>query len=106
MSRSQDRRFPFAKIVVILAAALGIGIGLCGLDYWLAAKGIGKSTEEFGVGPLDSLSLIVMLLSAAGLALALIAWAIAAIFRSLRSGPEGDAPQKLFDSETRNDDQE
>ncbi len=85
MSKPQARGFPFAKIVVILAAAFGIGVGLCGLDFFLAAKGIGKSTEEFGVGPLDSVSLLVMLLSLGGLILTLIAWAIAAAVTALRS---------------------
>jgi hypothetical protein len=85
MSRSQPDRFPFAKIVAILAAAFGIGVGLCGLDYFLAAHNIGRSHEEFGVGPLDSVSMIVMALSAAGLVLALIAWAITAAIVALRS---------------------
>jgi hypothetical protein len=105
MSKSRARGFPFAKIVVFLAAAFGIGVGLCGLDYFLASKGIGKSTEEFGVGPLDSASLLVMLLSAAGLVLALIAWAIAAFWGSLLSGPKGGEPQKLFNTESRNEDE-
>jgi hypothetical protein len=85
MSRSQISRFPFAKIVAILAAAFGIGVGLCGLDYFLAARNIGRSHREFGVGPLDSFSMIVMAFSAAGLVLALVAWAIAAAVITLRS---------------------
>ncbi len=105
MSKSQSEGFPFAKIVVFLAAAFGIGVGLCGLDYLLASANIGKSTEEFGVGPLDSVSILVMLFSAAGLALVLLAWLIAAIFRSFHSGSEGDELQKLFGSESRNEDE-
>jgi hypothetical protein len=46
-----------------------------------------------------------MLLSAAGLVLALIAWAIAAIWGSLLSGPKGGEPQKLFNTESRNEDE-
>jgi hypothetical protein len=67
-------------------------VGLCGLDYLLASRGIGKSTEEFGVGPLDGISLVVMLLSAAGLGITLVAWIVAAIVGSLGSEPGNEAP--------------
>ena len=85
MSDPTVKRFPFAKIVAVMAVCLLVGIGLCGLDYALAANGIGKSHEEFGVGPLDGLSIAVMILSALGLILSLIAWMLAAIFRSIGS---------------------
>lgn len=89
MSQSPVNRFPFAKIVVILAIAFLVGVGLCGIDYLLAANGIGKSNEEFGVGILDAPSLIVMCLSAALLIFTLIVWAISGIVSSF--GP-GDDP--------------
>jgi len=79
-------RFPFAKTVVILAVAFLVGVGLCGMDYLLAANGIGKSTEEFRVGILDAPSLIVMALSAVGLIFTFIAWAITAVVSSF--GPD------------------
>jgi len=79
VSDSPVDRVPFAKIVVIFAVSFLAGVGLCGIDYLLAANGIGKNTEEFGVGPLDAPSLIVMFLSAACLILTLIVWLIAAI---------------------------
>ena len=85
MSKPAAKRFPFAKIVIVMAVCLLVGIGLCGLDYALAAHGIGKSHKEFGVGPLDGLSLAVMVLSALGLVLSLVAWMLAAIFRSIGS---------------------
>jgi hypothetical protein len=89
-------RISFPKVIAVLAVALGIGVGLCGLDYWLASRGIGKSTEEFGVGPLDSISLIVMLLSALGLVITTIVWVVAAIVGGF--GRNSNDPQKLFDN--------
>jgi hypothetical protein len=88
----------FAKLATILAIALVVGMGLCGLDYVLAAKGIGKSTEEFGVGPLDAVSLVVMIFSALGLALTLVVWFIVAIFGGFGGFRREDpGPQRLFD---------
>ena len=75
--------------VAIVAIAFLVGVGLCGIDYLLAANGIGKSTEEFGVGILDAPSLIIMALSAAGLGLTLIVWMIAAFTSSI--GPANTA---------------
>ena len=105
---SPANRFPFAKIVVILAIAFLVGVGLCGIDYWLGSQGIGKSGEEFSVGPLDAPSLIIMFLSAACLILTLIVWMIAAIVSSTlsTSGEETqDTPlnriEKVSQSENR-----
>jgi hypothetical protein len=86
VSNSKDSRFPFSKIIVILAIVFLIGVGLCGIDYLLAANGIGKGTEEFGVGPLDALSLAVMAFSAICLIFTLIAWAITGVVSSF--GPD------------------
>jgi len=88
-----DKRFPFAKLVVVMTVGLLVGAGLCGLDFALAAHGIGKSTQEFGVGPLDGVALVVMVLSAAGLGLSLAAWLLAAIFGSRGSKDESDGQQ-------------
>ncbi|MGC2639380.1 MAG: hypothetical protein WA294_19500 [Acidobacteriaceae bacterium] len=79
-------RSGMAKTVTALAAALCLGIGLCGLDFFFAAHGIGKSTSGIGVGPLDGASLFVMLLSALGLAIALVTWLVIAIIRKFPSG--------------------
>jgi hypothetical protein len=87
----------FAKTVVVLAIAFVAGIGLCGLDYFLAAHGIGKSTEDFGVGPLDGVSLVVMGLSALGLVTTVVVWVLAAIIGSFGSSRGGSEPQRLFD---------
>jgi len=88
MSDPAKNRFPFAKIVAVMAVCFLVGIGLCGLDYALGAHGMGRTNAEFSVGPLDGLSLVVMALSAVGLVLSLIAWAVAAIIRSARSQDE------------------
>lgn len=89
---SPVNRFPFGKIVVIFAVAFLVGVGLCGIDYLLAANGIGKSTEEFGVGILDGPSLTIMFLSAACLILTLVAWIITAIVSSTLSSRGTDDP--------------
>jgi hypothetical protein len=87
MSDPTVKRFPFAKIVIVMAVCFLVGVGLCGLDYALGARGIGGSHEEFSVGPLDGVSLAVMAFSLLGLVLSLIAWGLAAIVRS--AGADG-----------------
>jgi hypothetical protein len=96
MTKPPVDRFPFAKTVVAFAVAFVIGMGLCGLDYLLAANGIGKSTEEFGVGPLDALSLVVMAFSAVCLLSTLIAWFITAIVSSAVSTGDEETPHTLL----------
>jgi hypothetical protein len=78
MGEVPEKRFPFAKIVIGMAACFLVGLGLCGLDFALGANGIGKPGEEFSVGPLDGVSLVVMVLSGAGLVVSLVVWALAA----------------------------
>ncbi|MDR3752641.1 MAG: hypothetical protein P4K93_03395 [Terracidiphilus sp.] len=88
-----EKRFSFAKLVAVMALGLLAGIGLCGLDFGLAAAGVGKSKVEFGVGPLDGVSILVMALFALGLVVSLAAWLLAAIFRSSQSRDENDRQQ-------------
>jgi hypothetical protein len=45
--RAGGKGFPFAKIVVVLAIAFLVGLGLCGLSFVLSAHGF-PSNEEFG----------------------------------------------------------
>jgi len=97
MSDPTEKRFPFAKIVIVMAVSFLVGVGLCGLDFALGANGIGKSGGEFSVGPLDGVSLVVMALSAAGLVLSLIVWLLAVIVRSASSGAAENSQQKLPD---------
>ena len=40
MSDPTVKRFPFAKIVIVMAVCFLVGVGLCGLDYALGARGI------------------------------------------------------------------
>ena len=85
MSEAPKSRWSFAKVVVVMAVSFLVGLGLCGLDFVLGANGIGKRNEEFYVGPLDGISLVVMVVSAAGLVLSLILWGLVAIVRSMGS---------------------
>ena len=104
MNKSRARRFPFAKIVVVLAVVFGIGVGLCGVGATLLAR-FRNLHEEFGpntfVGAIGAFALV---LSAGGLVCTTTVWAAAAL-RGLR-GKES-APQKLFDREdkTKHDDE-
>lgn len=75
-------RSGMAKTVAALAVAFCVGVGLCGLDFLLAARGIGRATNGIGVGPLDGVSLLVMFLSGAGLAITLVLWLVTAIIRA------------------------
>jgi hypothetical protein len=97
MSGSGSKGFPFAKIVVVLAIAFGVGVGLCGISFVVAAHGF-QSHEEFGVDSIGiaNISLVVMVVSAVALVPALLAWLVAAIVRNAKSGSE---PQKLLSSE-------
>ena len=97
MSGSGGKGFPFARVVVVLAVAFGVGAGLCGLSFVVAAHGF-KSNEEFGVDSLGiaGFSLIVMVLSAAALVVTAVAWGLAAIFGIAQ---EKDEPQKVLGNE-------
>jgi hypothetical protein len=108
MTDAPTKRFPFAKIVVGMALCLLLGIGLCGLDIFLGSHGYGKTGGEFSAGPIDNLSLAVMVLSAIGLVLSLAAWILAAIFGALTSqGPESVVPPApTVDQETKRDKEE
>ena len=90
MSEAPKSRWSFAKVVVVMAVSFLVGLGLCGLDFVLGANGVGKRNWEFYVGPLDGISLVVMVVSAAGLVLSLILWGLVAIVRSTgsRSGEQ------------------
>jgi len=96
-------RSTFSKLVIIFAGGLLLGIGLCGLDYFLASRGIGKSTEEFGVGPLDGVSLLAMCLSALGLVFTVIAWVATQIVRALSYERADRKPTQLFGKENKDE---
>ena len=100
MQQPVASRIPFAKIMVILAVTFGIALGLCGMTAVFGSSSHG-SGDMFG--SLAVIELIVMLLSAAGLILTAIVWAIAIIIGG--SGNKGAAPPKLFDDKPGSGDQ-
>lgn len=91
----------FAKMVVVLAVAFGIGLGLCGLDGLLVAHGIGRRNQEFAFGPLGGVSLWVMFVSGLGLVVTVLVWVLWVVIRSIRDGRGGNDPQRLFDDKDR-----
>jgi hypothetical protein len=77
-------RSGMAKTVVALAATLCLGVGLCALDFQLGAHGFGRTQGNgISVGPLDGVSLIVMIGSLLGLAITLILWLVTFLLRSV-----------------------
>lgn len=83
-------RIPFAKIMLVLAAALILSIGSCGLSFIFTSS---RGASD----PLALIGLVGFLGSLAGLAVTSLAWAILAIVGS--SGEKVSQPQKLFDEE-------
>jgi len=82
MSKPPSDAPPFAKIVVIFAASFAIGLGLCGLNFFLASHSAGGGNEEFGgVIPLGLFSLVILVISFLGLVVSLLVWAVAGILR-------------------------
>jgi len=72
-------RIPFAKILVALAIAFGVALGLCGLNWALDASGFDKSNQPFPGTVFVVTGLLeigVMLLSAVGLVLTAVFWAV------------------------------
>jgi len=75
-------RIPFVKIIVVLVCAFGIAMGLCGLTA-LGAMGGHGALSNF-LPSLGVIELGVMLLSAAGLVLTVVAWVVLSIIDSVR----------------------
>lgn len=103
MSKPLVDRIPFAKIVIVLASAFGIALGLCGMNLVLLNLGIGvghNSGNYFG-GPLLStlgiVELAVMVISAVGLVITVAAWVITSAVGGFRRGES--EPQQLFNYE-------
>lgn len=89
MNQSQTRSITFAKVLVVCAVALGVGIGLCGLSYVLPS-----SDDEFHTNWLSLPSLLLMGLSALGLIITAASWVITAAIGDLSVKNSG--PQTLF----------
>ena len=103
MSKPLVERIPFAKIVAILSACFGIGLGLCGLDYFLVAHRMGRTMGFFASATF--LCAVVMALSFLGLVVSGIAWAVLIVVRNFGQGRNKDEVQTLFDTsdETKRD---
>jgi hypothetical protein len=95
MSTSPDRRISFAKVVVVLAVAFVLGLGLCGLDATVLAR-FRNHYEEFGPNTfVGAIGAWVLVLSALGLVVTVIAWVLSAVVSGVSR--KDDAPQKLYD---------
>ena len=99
MTDPTPKRFPFAKIVIVMAVCFLVGLGLCGLDFVLGSNGYGQPHEEFSVGPLDGVSIVVMALSLLGLVVSLIVWALSAIIWSAVSSGESKGARNASDED-------
>jgi hypothetical protein len=76
-----------AKTVTVLAATFCMGVGLCALDYQLGAHGIGRPNTGIGVGPLDGVSILIMVGALLGLAVTLIGWLVSYILTKISQRP-------------------
>jgi heme/copper-type cytochrome/quinol oxidase subunit 2 len=92
----------FAKVLVVLVVCFLLGAGLCGLDIVLMNHGFRDTSQEFGGGPLDGVSLVLMILSAVGIIITVVLWFIVLIVRSFRG--EGKDTQRLFEGEDKTED--
>jgi hypothetical protein len=92
MSERLVDRIPFAKIVIVLAIAFGVSLGLCGVTFVLALSGKDHILAGFGI-----LELVVIGVSAAGLVLTCVVWVTLSIFGSFSE--TASQPQKLFPDE-------
>jgi len=95
MSERLVDRFPFAKIITVLAIVFGVSLGLCGVTFVVALSG-GKDNFLAGFGILE---LIAMGVSLAGLLLTALVFMTLSIFGS--SSGKVSQPQELVDE--RND---
>jgi hypothetical protein len=85
-------RIPFAKIMLVLAAALILSLGSCGLSFYFASAPLRDASSALAL-----IGLVGFLGSLAGLVLTCLAWVILAIVGA--SGQKVSQPQNLFDKE-------
>jgi len=95
MSKSLMGRIPYAKIVIVLAVAFAIALGLCGVTFVLALGRGGGSFSSSFLNMAVPVELTVMVLSGVGLVVTVIAWVVVAAFGL---GREQDDPQRQFDN--------
>ncbi|HTV16566.1 MAG TPA: hypothetical protein VMD92_15855 [Acidobacteriaceae bacterium] len=91
-------RVNFPKVVTVLAVSLGVGLGLCGLNF-VAVSALGGGSGGIATALITTawLELLVMVLSAVGLVVALAMWGAVKVIHSHRSA--GSGPQRLFDGD-------
>jgi hypothetical protein len=85
-------RIPFAKIMLVLAAALILSLGSCGLSFYFSSAPLRDASSTLAL-----IGLVGFLGSLAGLVLTGFAWVILAIVGA--SGEKVSQPEKLFDKE-------
>jgi len=89
--------FPFVKVVVILACAFGVGLGLCGLDAALLVASSGHTSVNQSMGPLMGVvgvaSMVLLALSGLGMVVTFIAWVVVQLSGS---GKERSDPQRPY----------
>lgn len=93
MSKPLVERFPYAKVVTVLASVFGVALGLCGVTWIASTRLPGDGSIVMTIGFLE---LAVIVLSSIGLVVTVIAWILANAFGNFTPG--GNDPQKLFDS--------
>jgi len=93
----------FPKALVVLAAVLLVSSGLCGLQW---AISMGSQRDASGLIPLGILELVAIFVSAAGIVVVLLLWAVSAVYARFGKTPKNEV-QKLFDGgdETKHDDE-
>ncbi|MGD0892758.1 MAG: hypothetical protein ABR923_14620 [Terracidiphilus sp.] len=88
----------FAKALVILASIFWVALGLCGMSgsieskhgwNWIGPNPIPNTPLGTALSTVDWVSLAAMTISAAGIGISLILWAIVVIYR-LVFGPKND----------------
>jgi hypothetical protein len=101
MSEPQVKRFPFAKIVIVLAIVFVLSLGLCG---GTAAFSSASQGQQNSVVVFFFVSIAGMLLSGLGLFVMIPIWIIAVATRN--PGSEASEPQKLLDDMNKEDKKE
>ena len=90
-------RIPFAKFVIVLAVAFGIGLGLCGVDIAFLDRLRGRG-NEFGPNTfVGGIGFIAMVLSALGFVLTCVVWAVVGVVGAFRD--RNSETQRLFEDQ-------
>ena len=88
MKKRLIERIPFARIVIILACIFCLSLGLCGVT-WILARNTGDSDQ--GTLALGFLEIAGILLSAVGLVIVLLFWAVLALLPGKSTQEDGSS---------------